>query len=163
MVTVDGRDFQIYEPTPFSPGWYSHKFKGSGLRYEVALAISTGDIVHINGPFPCGHNPDITIFRSKLKGMLADGEMVEADRGYRGEYYSVRTPVDYETEEERKAKGQLMARHETVNRRFKQFGALKQVFRHNMGVHRVVFESVVVITQLGINNGEKLFHVDNYV
>lgn len=160
MVSVDGTDFKIYEPTPFSPGWYSHKFKGPGLRYEVALGISTGDIVHINGPFPCGNNPDITIFRKKLKQMLRNGEMVEADKGYRGEYDHVRTPVDYETEDERKSKSTLLARQETVNRRFKQFGALKQVFRHNIMVHRVVFESVVVITQLNINNGEKLFQVD---
>lgn len=160
MVTVDGTDFAIYEPTPFTPGWYSHKFRGPGLRYEVALAITTGDIVHINGPFPCGNYPDITIFRQKLKQMLADGEMVEADRGYRGEYYHVRTPIDYDSEWEKKQKGKLMARHETVNRRFKQFGVLKQTFRHNLGVHRTVFEAVVVITQLNINNGEKLFQVD---
>ena len=63
-------------------------------------------------------------------------------------------------QEEAEQKRTVLARHETVNRRFKQFGALKQVFRHNVGVHRVVFESVVVITQLGINNGEKLFQVD---
>lgn len=160
MASVDGTDFQIYEPTPFNPGWYSHKFKGPGLRYEVALAISTGDIVHINGPFPCGNYPDITIFRSKLKQMLEDGEMVEADRGYRGEYYHVRTTVDYDDDEELISKGKVLARHETVNRRFKQFGVLKQVFRHHIGVHRVVFESVVVLTQLSINNGDKLFQVD---
>ena len=160
MVSVDGTDFEIQEPTPFSPGWYSHKFKGPGLRYEVALAISTGDIVHINGPFPCGNYPDITIFRKKLKSMLRYGEMVEADKGYRGEYCHVRTPVDYQTEEEKKAKNTVRARHETVNRRFKQFAALKQVFRHDINVHRVVFEAVVVITQLNINNGDKLFQVD---
>ena len=97
MVSVDGTDFEIYEPKPFSLGWFSHKFKGPGVRYEVALAISTGDIVHINGPFPCGNFPDLKIFRAKLKGMLEDGEMVEANRGYRREYYHVRTPVDYET------------------------------------------------------------------
>lgn len=162
MVLVDGTDFEIYEPSPFNPGWYSHKFKGPGLRYEVALAISTGDIVHINGPFPCGNYPDITIFRQKLKRMLADGEMVEADRGYRGEYYHVRTPVDYHTEAEKRSKEKIRARQETVNRRFKQFGALKQIFRHHIGVHRVVFESVVVLTQLSINNGDKLFQVDDY-
>jgi hypothetical protein len=47
MVTVDGTDFRIYEPTPFSPMWYSHKYKGPGLRYEVALSIRGGDIVCI--------------------------------------------------------------------------------------------------------------------
>ena len=39
----------------------------------------------INGPFPCGQYPDIKIFRQDLKFELEDGEMVEADLGYRGE------------------------------------------------------------------------------
>jgi hypothetical protein len=30
-VSVDGTDFRIHEPSPFSPRWYSHKFKGAGL------------------------------------------------------------------------------------------------------------------------------------
>jgi hypothetical protein len=33
-VTVDGTDFRINEP--------SHKFKGPGLRYEVAISIKGG-------------------------------------------------------------------------------------------------------------------------
>ena len=65
--------------------FYSHKFKGPGLRYEVALSIQTGDIVWINGPFPAGAWPDINIFRHGLKWMLKEaGERCEADKGYRG-------------------------------------------------------------------------------
>lgn len=33
-VSIDGTDFRIYEPTPFSPRWFSHKFKGPGLQYH---------------------------------------------------------------------------------------------------------------------------------
>ena len=51
-------------------------------------------------------------------------------------------------------------RHETINKRFKQFGALKQVFRHDIGLHGKVFRSVAAITQLSIRNGEPLFSVD---
>lgn len=165
MVTVDGTDFRISEPQPFSPGWYSHKFKGPGVRYEVAVSINGGDIVHINGPFACGHNPDITIFRSKLIYKLEAGEMVEADRGYRGEPTKCRLPVDYMNRRQRRQKNRARARQETVNARFKTFAALSQRFRHritmeDMSKHRVVFESIAVITQLGIDNGEKLFHVN---
>eukprot|EP00957_Ditylum_brightwellii_P173127 13180079-Ditylum_brightwellii.AAC.1 len=35
--TVDGIGFMICEPTPFSPRWYSHKFNGPGLCYELAI------------------------------------------------------------------------------------------------------------------------------
>ena len=162
MVTVDGTNFAIYEPSPFCPGWYSHKFKGPGLRYEVALSINGGDIVHINGPFPCGHWPDISIFRQRLIHMLGPGEMVEADRGYRGEPTKVRIPVDYVTDGQKKMKSRARARQETVNRRFKQFGALGRRFRHAHNLHKIVFEAIVVVVQLEISNGAPLFHVDFY-
>lgn len=163
-MTVDGTDFAINEPSPFSPGWYSHKFKGAGVRYEVALSINGGDIVHVSGPFPCGHNPDITIFRRGLIYKLEDGEMVEADRGYRGEPTKARIPVDFMNAEQRNQKCRARARQETVNARFKQFGALSNKFRHhitmeNMTKHKLVFYAIAVITQLGIDNGEKLFPV----
>ena len=164
MVTVDGTDFKISDPSPFSSGWYSHKFKGPGVRYEVALSINGGDIAHINGPFPCGFNPDIHIFCSKLIHMLEEGEMVEADRGYRGEPTKVRIPVDYMSNHQRRQKNHARARQEMVNRPFKQFGALSQHFHHrvtmnDMKKHKVVFYAIAVITQISINNGAKFFPV----
>ena len=39
--------------------FYSHKFKKSGLCYEVALCIMTGDILWMNGPYEPGFWPDI--------------------------------------------------------------------------------------------------------
>ena len=33
-ITVDGTDFRIQEPAMFDPKWYSHKFRGPGLRYK---------------------------------------------------------------------------------------------------------------------------------
>jgi len=46
LVTVDGTDdCPIQEPHPFSTQWYSHKFKGPGLHYELAVCILTGYIV----------------------------------------------------------------------------------------------------------------------
>lgn len=164
MVTVDGTDFSIEEPSPFSPTWYSHKFKGPGVRYEVALSINGGDIVHINGPFACGSNPDISIFRQGLIHKLAPGEKVEADRGYRGEPQFVRIPADYQNDTQKHQKCRARARQETVNRRFKVFGALGQRFRHrvshlDMSLHKTVFEAVVVLTQTDIDCGNKLFSV----
>jgi hypothetical protein len=38
-VTVDGTYFRINEPTDFSTKWFSHKFKGPGVRYQVAISI----------------------------------------------------------------------------------------------------------------------------
>ena len=82
---IDGTDFRIYEPEVFSPDWYSHKFKGPGLRYEIGVALNTGDVVWINGPFRCGEWTDIKIFRDDLIKYLDENERVEADDGYSGE------------------------------------------------------------------------------
>jgi hypothetical protein len=30
--------------------WYSHKYKGPGLLYEVVVSILEGDLVWLNGP-----------------------------------------------------------------------------------------------------------------
>jgi hypothetical protein len=77
LLTVDGTDFRIQEPSPFWRGWYSHKFRGPGLRYEVALNIQNGWICWVKGPFAPGPWPDIKIFRGWLKGILEFGEMVK--------------------------------------------------------------------------------------
>jgi len=51
---VHGMDFRISEPKPFNSKWYSHKFKGPGVRYNAGVFIQMGWIVWVNGPFLCG-------------------------------------------------------------------------------------------------------------
>ena len=94
FITVDGTDFRIQEPSPFHPQWYSHKFEGPGLRYEVGVCLRTGWIVWWNGAFPCGSWPDINIARDGLIDELDDSiqEMVLADGGYRDDYQYFITP-----------------------------------------------------------------------
>ena len=82
-MSIDGTHFRINEPVPFDTLWYSHKFNGPGLAYELGLCIKTGNIVWYNGPFPSKH-PDISIFRANLKSLLLPGEKVVADLGYKG-------------------------------------------------------------------------------
>ena len=89
LVTLDGTDFKIQEPTPFDPRWYSHKHRGPGLRYEVGVCIQTGWIVWHHGPFPCGTWPDLQIARDRAVFMLDDDEKFLADGGYAdgGQYF----------------------------------------------------------------------------
>mmetsp|Transcript_2828 Transcript_2828/g.5292 ORF Transcript_2828/g.5292 Transcript_2828/m.5292 type:complete len:195 (-) Transcript_2828:64-648(-) len=158
LLTIDGTDFRIPEPTPFWTGWFSHKFRGPGLRYEVGINIQNGWICWIKGPFAPGPWPDINIFRGWLKGFLRDGEMVEADAGYRGDF-RVACPNQFRGNNEKMMKQSARARHETVNRRFKQFHCLKN-FRHDKELHVYCFNSVAVITQIGIENAEPLYSVN---
>jgi hypothetical protein len=156
LVSIDGTDFEIYQWGDFWTGWFSHKFKGPGLRYEVGLCIRTGHIVWIHGPFPCGKWPDLKIFRYALKQKLANGEKVLADAGFRGEPEHVVTPTGVRGDLGQQVRG----RHETVNRRFKQFGVLHRVFRHELIKHQSAFTAVAVITELALENGEPLFGVE---
>lgn len=158
-VTVDGTDFRIYEPTDFNTKWFSHKFNGPGIRYEVAISIKGGQIVHIQGPYPAGKWPDIKIFRECLKYKLLEGEKAEADNGYHGEPDKISTPSAYYFGREKKQKDIARARHETCNRRFKHWGVLSQRFRHELVNHRNFFGAIVVITQLELRTGHPLFAV----
>lgn len=155
LVSVDGTDFRIYQWKPFWKGWYSHKFKGPGVRYEVGVCIRSGDIVWIHGPFPCGRWPDIKIFRNALIKKIPHGEKVEADGGYRGEPQKIEIPSGKHDMKQR-----VRSRHETVNKRFKQWQILNRVFRHEVWKHQSVFGAVAVLTQLAIENNEPLFPVD---
>ena len=157
LMTVDGTDFRIPE---HGKVFYSHKFKKSGLRYEVGLCIATGDIVWLNGPYECGRWPDISIFRDSLLSHLAPAERIEADdHGYFGEHpLHVKCPAGFANPESTLFMQQRARnRQETVNKRFKDWGLLKQVYRHEIAGHGVAFRAIAVITQLAINGGEALF------
>ena len=118
-----GRSFRVplYGGAANFKKYKSHKFNGPGLRYEVAIAIQTGDIVHVNGPFPCGKQQDIAIFRKKLKKKMRLGyELAEADKGYRGEPLLIELPdMDGGAGAAQiTAKNKARGRHETCNKRF---------------------------------------------
>ena len=50
-------------------------------------------------------------------------------------------------------RSQWRARHETINRRFKQFHVLQDVFRHDLTKHQVCFFAVANVTQIMIELG----------
>ena len=150
-VTVDGTDFMINQPTPFSKTWYSHKFNGPGVRYEIAVCIQTGDIVWYNGPKRCGSWPDLLIFTSRLAGKLGPHEFVEADATYR--HPKCRMPHQYVSMSDKRAKDDARHRHEGINGFLKSFGVLRHKFRHDLSTHANCFACCAIITQLGIDDG----------
>lgn len=156
LVTIDGTDMPV--ESMFDPKFCSHKFKSNGLKFEVGVCIETGDIVWINVPFRCGMG-DITIARQAVISALEDGEMAEADGGYRGEPFYIKVPKDATSAEEFDMKNVARSRHETANKRLKIYGILKKAFRHDLTKHSAVFRAVAVITQLNINHGFPLFDV----
>jgi hypothetical protein len=49
---------------------------------------------------------------------------------------------------------------QSSNKRFKQWGALKQVYRNPRETHGAVFHAIANITQLTLEAGEHLFDVE---
>ena len=94
--------------------------------------------------------------------MLLPFEMVEADAGYRGEPACVSDKTHWLTEEQKDQKDTVRARHETVNRRFKQWNILQAVFRHDISKHECVFHAIAAITQMLLRVDSPLFSIRHY-
>lgn len=152
--SIDGVDFKIDEPTPFSSRWFSHKFRGPGLRYEIGLCIRSGNIVWKHGGYPCGEYSDLKLAREAYIYSVCRGEYTMADKGYNdAAYFILPNLINQNTHKF------IMSRHETVNKRLRHFNILKHTFRNSLDKHPMVFHAVVNITQLVIENGEPLFSV----
>ena len=168
LVSVDGTDCAIPYQQAAPEAWYTQKFNGHGVRYEIAICILTGWIVWVMGPFPCGDWPDIECFWYALKHRLEENERAEADDGYVGEDpVNLKVPgsvVHGHDEKQKVSRCVVRRRHETANKRIKQFGVVAKgtIFRHDLSFHGDCFRACVVLTQLAIENGHPLFPVDDY-
>jgi len=160
LVSVDGTDFPLAWGSN-DTRLYSHKFRRPGLRYEIALCLLTGDIVWSSGPHLPGLYNDLQIFRQELIHLLDDDERVEADDGYLGECPNkCKCPGGPDHLKNRERLNAIQRnRHETVNERFKNFGCMKNKFRHDIEKHGQCFNCVVLLTQLEIWEGAGLFPI----
>ena len=163
LTSVDGVDCRILgrkRPNgKINKAWYSHKFKGPGLRYEVAACILTSDIVWINGPYMPGDWNDLSIFQDGLMHQLDQGERVEADDGYKGECPRwIKCPgsvVSIPARERMQKRTRL--RHETFNERLKNFRCLDEKFCHSVAKHSSCFRAICVLTQFAIEPVDDIF------
>ena len=157
-VSVDGTDFRIKEPHPFDTRWYSEKFNGPAVKYEVAICIATGWIVWLNGPHRAGKN-DHQLSMESLEYILDPCERYIADKGY----HSVHAlqPRDALTFQDRRYMRIVRGRHETINRLFKTFAVIANIFKRNPVKHGLFMYSIANIIQVGIMYGElQPFDVD---
>ena len=134
----------------------------SALRYEVVLDILRGVISWIHGPFAAGRWTDTNIFCDGLMRYLGQNERVEANNGYIGKAPgNVKCPASFiDPFENEGMQSRVRSRHETVNKRFKRWGVLNQIYRHSIDDHAyIVWEMVVLTQQLSLENVEPLFPV----
>jgi len=164
LISVDGIDCRIPQQGPAIPGnpFSSFKFKGKfALRYEIGVDILAGNIVWIEGPYAAGKYPDVEIFRRGLAQWLDEFERVEVDEGYIGEALKVKcpgcpsNPTNHQSFQKR-----VQGRHESLNGRFKNWEILKSMYSHDIMEHGNVFRAIAVVTQISIDEGERLFEVE---
>lgn len=93
--------------------------------------------------------------------MLAPFEKVMADKGYKGDP-RIHTPLDAKDLFHYESMGKARARHETINRRFKQFGMLSKCFRHHRDLHTYGFNTAVAIVELEIETGHPSFETPEH-
>ena len=93
-----------------------------------------------------------------MKDLLLEcDERAEADKGYRGEPEVIDLPHKG-PRELLLAKKRARMRHETCNKRFKNWSCLNTSFRHGVDLHSDCMHAVVVLTQLAIEDGQTLFN-----
>jgi DDE superfamily endonuclease len=124
----------------------------------VAISISNCYIVHINGPFIAGSWPDLRIARSWLHSRLRPHEFYVADKGYKSAYGPAIMEKDV-PQDRREEFRTIRARHETINRRFKEFGILGNTYHHEEEKHGEIFRCIAVLVQIDIEHGKLSFQI----
>ena len=88
------------------------------------------------------------------------GKWVEADNCYIGHADKITCPNNNcNLTENLTMQACIRSWHETFNGCLKNWGILRQAYRHDITEHGTVFYMCMVITQLAINNGEIFFEV----
>jgi hypothetical protein len=97
-----------------------------------------------------GKKNDLKIFRLSFMTWLEPFERVEADAGYEGEApRKVKCPSSIGIlEEKHRMLGIVRRRQSTVNRRFKQWSILKQVFCHDLACMAGFLQPLLLLASL---------------
>lgn len=160
LVSVNGTELRIEKPTPFSPQWFSHKFRGPCVQYEIEISITNSKILWFNGPFSCGAWPDLSMFNLKVCLSLYSSESVNSDWGYRHARRIMPTDIFPHV---RLFHGHISARHETCNERFKRFSIIRRMFRHNVQLRGRVFHAVSKMILLYISYEKPHFQINEWL
>jgi DDE superfamily endonuclease len=155
--SIDGTHCRIQEPRRApSTDWYSHKFNGPGLTYQIVLSTYEDKVLSVIGPYPAGV-PDLNVFRKDdgIYDLIPPDKRLIGDNGYNGEYAKITTPNNHDSHDIISTKNRARARHETFNKRLKDYSILRETFRHSKSKkdprdnshHQMVFQSICVLVQ----------------
>lgn len=163
IISVDCVNFGTNEPRHPTlhkqQKFFDRKGGKAGLTYEIALHLWKNKVVWFNGPFAPNDGGDRAIFMEKgLHDKIPNGKKVIADKIYTG-ILKIALHNSLDTKEVREFKARARARQESINARLKNFGCLKNRFRHGIARHKVFASAVMVVSCVAIENGSPLFDV----
>ena len=133
-----------------------------GFRYEVGISIFESKCVWINGPFPASKADRAIFTKGGLRDKMAAGTKMKGivDKGYldkSDELISTHNSLDSNAVSKFKTRTRM--RHETWNKRIKDWRCLGQEYRHKtMEKHQILMYAVAVITEYQIEHGNPLFN-----
>ena len=128
-MTVDGTDTHYFEVTTiFGRGVnrkkYSHKLHKSGLSWLLGLATENDNLVCMFGPKLAELGNELSYYQSHVKPFLRQSEKVLTDLGFAHDDSVVATFDEGLSSTERTRSRNLLARHEGLNGRFKEFACI---------------------------------------
>lgn len=157
-----------------SSKWYSHKFHGPAVSFEVVVDPVLGKLRWINGPEPASIH-DLTFFRGGTKGNEKNWKLsalyfhvpknmkMVGDSAYAGQPDRVTTTMDAHKPATKVLFARMKSMMETCFGRMKTFRILREAFRHGASTAdklqkiKNAFEAVAVIVQYDCENGHPLF------
>ena len=145
---MDGVDFLTHEVRPLDRRLFSHKLNHAAIRYEIGMALGSSHIVWAAGGVKPGLCNDLSLARRGILKKIRALQRVAADKGYRGDERII-TPYKLSPTNMAKIKS-ILARHEIINKRLKQFACLRNAFVHNRKKHPTCFYAVLYITELSL-------------
>jgi hypothetical protein len=129
IMTVDGTHVWMYEPghPEFSQDseYSSHKFNKAGINYELGIAIASGKLIWMKGPYKAGKN-DLQIFTGAgLKARLLQlKKKAIGDGGYSGHQEAISSPNTHDSCQVKLFKSRALKRREGSNGMTKSFQIL---------------------------------------
>lgn len=112
----------------------------------------------VYGAKPAGAWNDLNLARDAFTSFVLNGELTIADKGYMDRIYFIYPTYYPRSKRHQKS---IMARHESVNERFKQLSVLRNIYRHSIDDHLTIFLSVANLVQIGLKFESPLFRLDS--
>lgn len=164
IISVDGVHCRFHEvkhkTLSKDPKYFTYKFNGPGLAYELALDLFDSKLVWLKGPLPAGEKNDLGIYQSELKQKIPEGKKAITDGGYNDHKDSkLAQPNSHDPDELRTFKARARMRQEAFHARIKRFDCLQNPFRHGMEQHGVCFLAVCILCAYELEFGTPMWDV----